>query len=614
MIEWCPPPPWGQGSSPWVHVTWVSSATAYYSHSEDGGQTWDDPAVVVPSFYPFGTFRPALRAGPQASAWVCKRASSPEPRELECAVSYDPPSDWEVSSVDWGGVRKFPVSTALSTTSERPMVYMVTTYYAAGDGQSRLVFWAFDHAVPNAIVHHTMVLTTRNAEFDFEASLDYSPGDKVHVVYRDPDGAVQYFTWHSPLTPDQIRGGAEPNWQGPYRVSEGGSTQEPGSQPFIDVDGEAAFCVWRGRNQQGADIGEIYRAELNLNQWPPDWIEQQPVSSSPDFESNHPQCYTRTTVVWQEEVDNSTYRTEIWGKAGAITECISNAPELNNWWPQASVRNPVPPDPWVVRCHTLWSQEPLGGGQRFIHYKRHSFIPTDGAGYEYPTYLKPLLGQPKASPYCLERDGHIEYRDKRVDYGRGKLAYNLPYLNPSRDYLAQFTLYNGESLPITQAMKFEGTTVATMTLRPGVCETLFAYIPRSAYKTTRARLEVTRLKGPFACLAQDVRVYETYRAGTDDGARARATPLARVQLSAQPNPFEARCVLSLGNTSPGGAVTVFDASGRLVRRLRTESRPGSGTVAVWDGVDSQGKVVPAGVYTCMVDTRLTLSPVKVVRR
>ncbi len=612
MIEWCPPPWWSQAQVPWVEATWVSNSNAMFSHSTDNGLTWDDPGVMIPSNHPFGTFRPALRTGPDASAWVCKRASDEVPRWLECTVAASPPNPWTLSNVDWGGSRKYPVATALSTTSGAPMVYMVTTYWAEGDGQARLVFWAFDNTVPWATVYHTMPLATCNSDFDFQASIDYTPGDKVHVVYRDPDGAVQYFTWASALTPAQIRAHVPPIWSGPYRVSQLNTTQEPGSHPFVDADGENVFCVWRGVNENHQNIGEIYKAQHNLL-WPPQqWLGWQ-VTFSTGLESDYPQCYTSTTVTWQEEMPAGN--TEIFGQVPGMTECISNAPGYMNWWPQASVKNPVPPyDPWVIHCHTLWSQEKITNGAQSIHYKLYDFIPHDDAGLEYPTYLRPTLGQPKASSYCLGRDGYVDYGNSQVDFGKSGLAYDLPYLDPARDYLAQFTLFNGESLPITQSIKLGGFAVAEKTLRPGICETLFAYIPRAAYKGTHARLEVTRLSGPFACLAKDVRIYETYRVQERDGALAQTGPAAPGRPCAQPNPFNSRTMITLDGASPGSLLRVYDASGRLVRSLRAEGRPGLGCAAVWDGAGSDGRALPAGVYTCSYATGSTASSVKVIRQ
>jgi len=66
--------------------------------------------------------------------------------------------------------------------------------------------------------------------------------------------------------------------------------------------------------------------------------------------------------------------------------------------------------------------------------------------------------------------------------------------------------------------------------------------------------------------------------------------------AAYPNPFRATAIdYQVGCAGPV-ALTVHDASGRLVRRLVGCPRPAGTYVARWDGTDSRGHTVPAGVY------------------
>ena len=46
-------------------------------------------------------------------------------------------------------------------------------------------------------------------------------------------------------------------------------------------------------------------------------------------------------------------------------------------------------------------------------------------------------------------------------------------------------------------------------------------------------------------------------------------------------------------------IRIFDAGGRLVRRLKDEAEPGGNTV-VWDGRSGQGRRLPSGVYFCQL--------------
>ena len=73
-------------------------------------------------------------------------------------------------------------------------------------------------------------------------------------------------------------------------------------------------------------------------------------------------------------------------------------------------------------------------------------------------------------------------------------------------------------------------------------------------------------------------------------------PSVSRQIEAIPNPFTRTCVFRLSwPLADGEALTLHDASGRLVRTL-------SGSLNLkWDGTDSEGRRLPAGIYFCTLD-------------
>jgi flagellar hook assembly protein FlgD len=79
--------------------------------------------------------------------------------------------------------------------------------------------------------------------------------------------------------------------------------------------------------------------------------------------------------------------------------------------------------------------------------------------------------------------------------------------------------------------------------------------------------------------------------------------VARLQVLTAPNPSAGgvviRCLL------PTRALTtleLFDASGRMVRRLHDGELPAGATALSWDGRDDAEREVPAGVYLVKVTT------------
>ena len=90
-----------------------------------------------------------------------------------------------------------------------------------------------------------------------------------------------------------------------------------------------------------------------------------------------------------------------------------------------------------------------------------------------------------------------------------------------------------------------------------------------------------------------------------DGAAATVsvedTPLGRSQSDLRqnfPNPFKSATIISYTATKwESVRLEIFDAAGRLVRVLVDGMAPRSGThEVVWDGLNSHGDQVAAGVY------------------
>jgi hypothetical protein len=77
----------------------------------------------------------------------------------------------------------------------------------------------------------------------------------------------------------------------------------------------------------------------------------------------------------------------------------------------------------------------------------------------------------------------------------------------------------------------------------------------------------------------------------------------RLQVLPAPNPSAGavtiRCLVPMRTPA---TVEIFDASGRLVRRLHDGELPAGETPLSWDGRDDMGRTVPAGVYHAKVTT------------
>jgi hypothetical protein len=93
-------------------------------------------------------------------------------------------------------------------------------------------------------------------------------------------------------------------------------------------------------------------------------------------------------------------------------------------------------------------------------------------------------------------------------------------------------------------------------------------------------------------------LYRIVKCATTDAAGA---PAAGASLAVTPNPASDGCALRFVTTS-GGRVRaqVWDAAGRLVRRLDDAWRPAGAQSIAWDGRDDAGAPVPPGAYFARV--------------
>jgi len=91
-------------------------------------------------------------------------------------------------------------------------------------------------------------------------------------------------------------------------------------------------------------------------------------------------------------------------------------------------------------------------------------------------------------------------------------------------------------------------------------------------------------------------------------------PLSPQQLNLRnyPNPFNASTMVEFSIPQAGQyKITIYDILGRAVKLL-AEGYAQAGTYWLhWDGEDSQGNLVPSGVYTCHISTESGSNQIKI---
>jgi hypothetical protein len=94
-----------------------------------------------------------------------------------------------------------------------------------------------------------------------------------------------------------------------------------------------------------------------------------------------------------------------------------------------------------------------------------------------------------------------------------------------------------------------------------------------------------------------------YALGEGIGVSSPEIPAQLVLSGNAPNPFSAQTAISFGLPVSGNVVlNVFDMTGRLVTTVANGEMAAANHTIVWDGTDSTGSQVGAGVYFCRLET------------
>ena len=98
-------------------------------------------------------------------------------------------------------------------------------------------------------------------------------------------------------------------------------------------------------------------------------------------------------------------------------------------------------------------------------------------------------------------------------------------------------------------------------------------------------------------------------AGGDSEPEPADLPAARPRVTAFPNPFNPSVTLAAEGLEGQLEFSIFDVSGRLVRRM---SPLAGGTRVQWDGRDDHGRLASSGVYFVRVAAAEQVQPIKIV--
>ncbi len=561
-----------------LHVVYTGNNTVFYKRSTDEGETWSTPEPVGYGKYPAIVLNVDTEGGGWAPWVVYQTPDSSIMRAIRTA-----PGVWDHATIYAASGSRRAGSPSLAVgISANPWLPAHVTYpvYVGSGPDSSYVY--YNSFTPSTV--SMAELANQTTTYCYGTSVAGCPSADVHVAWIQGDTVC--YKKRTNGWPAQ-----------PYQVSStsGQYINEPASNPSLEGYGDSIYCVWRGPNTAGGFPGEVWRRGRWLGGW---WVVPSNESWSSVLESDFPVMGTNYASFWHEEVTRTNY--DPWVRLLPFppqplfqTALMSRYPHVDCYWPSMQ----------TFKCNAVWTEQlsvtPPLYEVRFGVRQWPPFF-GKGAGYEPATYYAAELGQPEQSPYCLSRGGYAKLGSWDLDTSRTMLTYRLPYLNPRQTYKLRAVIYHEGKKSWSADVRCDSGQWFRVHVNPHTPDTVWVQVPKRLYESdARIVIEVARVTGDYASLAE-LRLFQVDDGtGWTEGVQSLPTTgvLDTRLLGCSPNPLGSATTISyqLAHAGPV-ALTVHDASGRLVRRLEGGSRSAGRYVVRWDGTDDHGLAVPAGVY------------------
>jgi hypothetical protein len=428
-------------------------------------------------------------------------------------------------------------------------------------------------------------------------SMAIGPEGYLHVVWqrkRENTQSVYYEATLDKVTPTIIyetRGNLD--WSEKAQVSTQDPLTEPASNPFVEAYGDKVFVTWRGPYDENNETGEIWKRWGYITEPIEEWSSPVNQSESENQESDYPVTSTGEVTAWQESLAFGNW--EIYARVYDTT--LLNISETDNVskYPHITVTlSPISPIHKTIDA--IWTEE-IDPDTFEVMYRRIQLPQTTSQ-----SYYSVNVGESIPSPYLEERTGYLQYERYKIDYGRNRLLYRLPYLNPQYDYLARAVVFTINQNRTRQNFIFDDSTIAAIEFEPFKPETLWIKLPNTAYQSDlEVKERINRLIGNFAVLA-DLKIYqyEENMGGSGEGGAMGnniGLSLKPVLYNCLPNPFRSQTMIryQLPNKMRV-SLKIYDITGSVVRNLVNGSQ-GTGDYRIkWDAKDDEGKHLGNGIY------------------
>lgn len=593
-----------------LHVCWGWSGGSWlmYSSSDDLGDNWENPQRIWEPGNDIPMYDPAIAVDKVSRPWVAATHSyviiNENPHGGRLYVlrqEQNPQQGWDqYYSTWWDNHDIGPASVVVSNggIGDEPMAYVVvpveeTNLMGEPTGHHTLHFHAIDEQGSRYDCVVAEIQDPDQGDF-IRASIDYLPGDIIHVVYQIGWPRTLYHRYaQAPGGPNYFRNGGTLTWSDPVQVSRWYC--EPAQYPSFDADGDILIAAWQAHGYVGPMEAWYNKRYL----WEPgaDWRNPRLLSPDNNLRAGLPSVGSRLACAWQEATEQAQpYEEEVYAGCLGETRNISSSADEASLYPHCHAVI-LTPGVFIVTAFNLWTE--FVEGEPWVVFQRSDFVPIFGGQEKVPGYLNVHTGEATPSVYCLERTGYKVLGSHSLDFGK-VLKYRLPFLEPTRSYVLALNLYHEERGTVDYEFVADGEVIARVNVPPGEVTTVYPVLPMSGYaKDFEVELEVRSPDGAPVSLADGFKAYLVPggEQGDEQQGGSQPAPATQPALRVAPNPVAGQArvrytLLCAGMTR----VWISDATGRTIRVLASGNLQSGRHETVWNGTDAAGADVPNGVY------------------
>ncbi|MEM2991633.1 MAG: FlgD immunoglobulin-like domain containing protein, partial [Halobacteria archaeon] len=369
---------------------------------------------------------------------------------------------------------------------------------------------------------------------------------------------------------------------------------EGGSYPSLQVNGSCADITYIGFGAGGfPDIYFRYTYHYPGGHW---WSEIWNVSNTMDV-SLYP-TLSGLNITWTERVDANSEiflsRFDPVSGSWRPPVNISSSPNEKSGFSHMVLRQTLT----ETRYYLTWTEK----NQAPYDITFKTYIPPQEP--DQPLYVADA-GQENPGPFCIQRIGFSKYGKesyKTIDYDSDYLYYKMGKFNPKRPYKIEGIFYHENSQNSELLLEIDGRDMGRITVPPKTMKRLKAQIPAELYQDSIIYAKTKSLNGNAVLGVLIAYEYEQPKVGAGSGGGAQSVESNLLitkdfAISNSPNPFQK--ITTIRYQLPVNcrvSLEVYDACGKLIKRLAEGERKAGYYSLTWDGKDGKGNSLASGIY------------------